>query len=75
MMHYYFHIRTEGRVVLDEEGLSMPDLQAARTELRASASDLATAEMRAGRTAVGTIEIEDETGNLIETLAIRQMLQ
>jgi hypothetical protein len=38
-------------------------------------SDLAAADIRAGRAGDGsTIEIEDDCGNLIESMAIRQAL-
>jgi hypothetical protein len=71
-MQYFFHIRAGAARILDEEGLEFPDIAAARAEMRASAVDLATAALRAG---VGVderiLELEDDSGHIIETFPIR----
>lgn len=74
-MHYFFHIRTDGASIPDEEGLDLLDLSAAREEMRASAVDLAKAALRAG-SCVGEriLELADEWGNVIETLPVRSVL-
>lgn len=74
-MQYFFHIRAGAARILDEEGLELSDIAAARAEMRASAKDLALAAVRAGAGVDARIlELEDERGNVIETLPIRAIL-
>lgn len=69
MERWFFHIRMYGRVVPDEEGMALPDLQAAQAELRASARDLYAAN--GGN---GLIELADRQGNVLATMPIRNAL-
>lgn len=73
-MHYYFHIRAESASILDDEGLDLPNISAARIEMRASAEDLIRAALHAGpRFDVRAIDLEDESGSIIETFWVRNI--
>jgi hypothetical protein len=74
-MQYFFHIRVSGTFLIDEEGLEFPDIYGARAEMRASAIDLTEAALRKGPGVEGgVIELEDETGNIVEVFPIRTVL-
>lgn len=74
-MQFFVHIRTGNTRIPDEEGIELHDIVAARAELRASAMDLATAAIRGGAGVDARIlELEDEDGNVLETLPIRAIL-
>ena len=75
MSHFYFHIRAGAVCIPDEEGMDFRDATAARAELRASAVDLAMAAIRAGGGVdARSVEMEDEDGNVLDTLPIRSVL-
>ena len=75
MALYFFHIRTSGVRIADDEGVDLRDLRAAHDELLASAQDLAVADMSAGHDiADDSIEMEDASGHLIEIMPIRRLL-
>ncbi len=75
VMQYFFHIRTGMTRIVDDEGLGCADIAAVRAEMLASAKDLAAASIRSGSGVDGRIlEIEDDSGNVIETFPIRGIL-
>ena len=75
MALYFFHIRSAGVRIPDDEGVYLRDLHAAHRELLASAQDLVGADMRAGRgVADDAIELEDASGHLLESMPIRRVL-
>ncbi|HEX3674652.1 MAG TPA: hypothetical protein VHU87_10295 [Rhizomicrobium sp.] len=75
MPRYYFHIREGGNLVEDEEGAEVPDLEAAKSEARASARDLAIDEIRNERRVNGrVIEVADGYGKTLATIAIRDVV-
>jgi hypothetical protein len=59
---YYFHIRKDGALVRDEEGLECCDLRAALAEAHASARDIAKTTLYDATGTPMSIEIEDEDG-------------
>jgi hypothetical protein len=68
---YFFHIFSDGVMVSDDEGMELPDLQAARTEAAASARDLALSADRDGFGRESrSIQIADAAGMLIETVPV-----
>jgi hypothetical protein len=69
MERLFFHIRTGGAFIADEEGMILPDMAAALTEMWASARDLCPAD--SGR---GVIEMSDDLGNVLATIPIRRAL-
>ncbi len=75
MPRYYFHIRDGENRVEDEEGTEVPDLEAAKSEARASARDLAIDEIRNERPVDGrVIEVADDQGKMLLTIAIRDVV-
>lgn len=74
-MQYFFHIRLSDTLLIDEEGLEFRDISGALAELRASAIDLTQAALRKGPGVEGgVIELEDETGNIVEVFPLRAVL-
>ena len=67
MPHYFFHIRTAGDLVKDEEGLILRNLVEAREEAISSARDIVTECLRAeSPIAVGNaVEVGDEGGAVV----------
>jgi Domain of unknown function (DUF6894) len=74
MPHYFFHLRNPNEAV-DEEGLDLPDEQAALKEAVAAARELLAEAIRAGRD-LGTerIVIADATGREVATVNIKDVL-
>lgn len=71
MPHYYFHLSREGGRLDDEDGLKLPDAEAAWYQAVRSARDLIR-----GGIALGTgwdcdaIEIVDEAGTRLDQVAL-----
>jgi hypothetical protein len=66
LLRYYFHIRDGWNVIPDEEGMELPNFDAARTEAYASADDLSRAAIRDGsNVSACAIEITDDVGNIL----------
>lgn len=62
MPRYYFHLHN-GAVARDEEGLELPDLDAARQEAIKAARELMGEDIKAGLLRLGhRIEIRDADG-------------
>jgi hypothetical protein len=65
---YYFHVRTDGGLVEDEEGIDLPHMQAVMSEALTSAAEfMAEAEWPG----VLTLEVEDASGDTVLTLPIQ----
>ena len=62
MERFYFHIRTGGILVPDEEGMNLPSEDAAIAELRASARDLSETDLE------GSVEMTDARGRVLHTM-------
>src|SRR5262245_31461718 len=69
MPRYFFHLSFGQRVVLDEEGVELPNRSAAREEAAAVVRDLATPEIdgTSRRWASWFIEVADEQGGFFRT--------
>jgi len=75
MSHFYFHIYEHGTLIWDEEGSECPDLDAAKLEAMASATDLARQALARGEPADGLcVEIRDEDDRILAGLTIREVL-
>lgn len=71
MPRYYFHLRRDGGQLLDEEGLKLPDAEAAWYQAVRSARDLIRAELTlGGRWDHQAIEIVDECGAPVDRLPL-----
>ena len=74
-MRYFFNIRDSIGLILDEEGSEFSGIAAARQEAVASARDFAMDDLRSGRVVhARNIEITDEGGAVLESLAVRDVL-
>ncbi len=66
-MRYYFHIRDEGALILDDEGIECGTMFVALDEAEASAFDIA----RAGcHSPAVSIEIADRAGNTLGSVRV-----
>jgi hypothetical protein len=74
-MLFYFHVRDFNGRISDPEGSELPDMDAARTEARASARDLAIEDLRCGQAVADRcIEIM-EGGAVIESLMVHDVIR
>ena len=68
MRRYFFNLYDD-TVVLDEEGIELPDLAAAKAKAFASARDMACAEVLNGHLSLDhRIEVVDERARLVCTV-------
>jgi hypothetical protein len=75
MGRFYFHVRAGDRLILDEEGLDLPDCSAARREAILSARELLAEAITAGRPEVlEAFVIVDEDGREIDTVPLAAVL-
>jgi hypothetical protein len=71
MPRYFFHIRDGWEVIPDEEGMDLSNLRSAEVEGYASADDLASAALAAGRgTSAYAVEIADGAGTVLSRIEI-----
>ena len=71
MPRFYFHVAREGGRLQDEEGLALPDAEAAWYQAVRSARELVRAElMLGGRWDRQAIEICDEYGARLDQVAL-----
>ena len=74
MPHYFFHLWREGGRLEDEQGMKLPDAEAAWFQAVRSARDLIRAElMMGGRYENQAIEIADDKGRPVEQLRLRDV--
>ena len=72
MSAYYFHIRDNGVLINDPDGLELPDLDAVRAECkRVVVSVLEEEQMDDQRSANREFQIEDETGRIVLVVPFR----
>ena len=73
MARYYFHICNGTGFVQDEEGLELPDIEAARAEAIRSARSIMASDVQRGMLDLSSfIEIEDENRQLVQTLGFQE---
>jgi hypothetical protein len=74
MNHYYMNIQKKTGAIEDEDGLDLPDDQAARQEALAAARQILEEQALLGVPAEAqTLEVRDEDGKIIAKLAIDQV--
>ena len=70
---YYFHIRGNGTDFPDDDGMELPDAEAAREQALIGARGILAAEVLEGRLPLDDrIEVEDEHGRLVLSLSFRE---
>ena len=75
MPRYYFHVAREGGHLRDEEGLKLPDAEAAWYQAVRSARELVRAELTlGGRWDRQAIEIVDERGTPVDQVALADIV-
>lgn len=75
MPRYYFHVAREGGRLQDEEGLTLPDAEAAWYQAVRSARELVRAELTlGGRWDHQAIEIFDEGGAPVDQVALADIV-
>jgi hypothetical protein len=74
MPKYFLHIRSEGRLIPDEEGAELRDLSEARKLAVQGARDLLAEKLRTGEPLDGDlIEITDVDGRVLNVLRFRDV--
>jgi hypothetical protein len=70
MPHYYFHLRTDGNLVRDEDGEDLQNLETARYEAIEAAREIMSEEVLKGKAPSNgrQFEIADEAGETVLTL-------
>jgi hypothetical protein len=73
MPQFYFHLYND-IVALDEEGVDLPDLQAARDRAHASAVEMVCHSVRQGHLNLNhRIDVADESGAVVLTMPFREV--
>jgi uncharacterized protein DUF6894 len=74
MPRFYFHLRCEGERLRDEEGVTLPDAEAAWYQAVRSARELIRAELTlGGQWDHQTIEIADEGGAPVDQVPLAEI--
>ena len=69
MQRFFFHIRRDGELELDDAGIELPDIAAALHEAEQATRELLAEAIRAGLDTVPeAFVIADEQARLVETL-------
>jgi hypothetical protein len=75
MGRFYFHLREDGELIPDEEGIDLPDLSAARREAIAAARELLAEAIKDGKPNVPeAFVIADEAGRELDTVPLAVVL-
>ena len=75
MPRYFFHIRRNGEVIEDGEGMEIPDLDAARDEALASSGDAAFQAFRDKHFNPGDqIEVVNQAGRVVLIFPIPRLV-
>ncbi len=74
MPRYFFHIRDDGLVIKDVEGIELPDIPDMKARLlRAAKEVLSEEEWKAERTDGRSFEIVDEEGRTLLVVPFRDL--
>jgi hypothetical protein len=72
-MRYYFHLRENGVLILDEEGRELSAPNAAREAAKREARALMASEVLLGKLPLSAaLEVQDETGRCVLELSFRE---
>ena len=75
MKRYFFHVLENGQLIIDEEGLELPGLDAARHEATESVRYILSEAIRSGKRDVpDAFVIADETGQALDTIPLATAL-
>jgi hypothetical protein len=74
MPRYFFHLNGPGSMLRDEEGMALPDSEAAWFQAVRSARDMIRAELHLGTCWDGqAIEIADDSGVQVDEVALAEI--
>ena len=74
MPRYYFHLRDQGSRLTDEDGVSLPDAEAAWYQAVRSARELIRADLQLGCKWDGkAVEIQDERGAPVAQIPLQEI--
>jgi hypothetical protein len=75
MGRFYFHIRSGEQVIVDQEGMDLPDVNAARLEALAAARHILADAIRSGKgDTPEAFVIADGNGSELETVPLAMVL-
>ena len=74
MRTFYFHLKHGEHLIADEEGVTLPDLAAARHEALQAAHDLADAIKTGNPNVADAIVVVDEDGRTVDSLRLAAVL-
>ena len=75
MPRYFFHLRRNGRLESDPDGVQCPSVHAARREAMRTAREIISRDALTGqRTADYVFEIENEDGEMIALIPFSQTI-
>jgi hypothetical protein len=75
MRRFYFHLRQDGELVLDDEGIELPDVATARREAERGARELLAEAIKASKDTVPeAFVIADEHGREVDTVLLVAVL-
>lgn len=73
MTLYFFHLDDGGEILIDEDGIDLPDLRAAKAKALCIARDTLSHDLRSGTVDLSLcIKVEDRVGNLVHSLPLDQ---
>ena len=76
MARFYFHLNDGQNVLIDSEGVELPDNDAAARRALDSARDILSAEVREGRVPLDMhLAVEDERGLTVHSLPFTQAVE
>ena len=73
MPRFYFHVHDGAHHLKDEEGVSLPDAEAAWYQAVRSARELIRLELKPGGGSARYVEIEDELGKPVTRLPFEEV--
>jgi hypothetical protein len=75
-MRYYLNIRTGNELIIDDEGVDLPDLGDVAEEARQAARDILADRIKHGeKVDDGIFEVLDASGATVMTIPIRSVLR
>ncbi|MGN8545352.1 hypothetical protein [Bradyrhizobium sp. CCBAU 53421] len=72
MKRYFFDIREGDELAVDEEGILLPDIEAAEIEAAKSLADVVRDRAGANTSRQVTIEVRDESGAAVAELSLQR---
>lgn len=75
-MRYYLNVRTDTELIVDDEGVELPDLGDAAEEALQAARDILADRVKHGeKVDDGVFEVLDKSGTTVLTIPIRSVLR